>query len=746
MKLDSVSTTIQTNSTSIESHEFKIGDTSTIIEILRNRLYGNPIQTITQEYISNARDSHRESKQTRPITITLPTMLDSVIKIRDYGIGLDKQKVCDVFVNYGTSTKRNDDNMTGGYGLGAKSAWAYTDSFCVVSFLEGKRFTYVAHTGNNKNGTFELIDESDTDEPNGVEIQIPVKTMDIQKFINAVYRTTYFWDNKPELKGITKLEIPSEYLNCAHKYKKDNVLIIKKNIFLFSILSTNYKDVFLLIDGIPYDLHKLTSSNYERDNKFEDRSSIDHAKHATGEVAIRTVRDIVNDEYITCISVENCDVKVAASREEIIIDKNNCVNINNFCKSAIRTIVEMVMDNFNRSDSLNKHIDIYEDMNLIFNYKSLPLTKDEKKIICGHTESDINFHFDFAQNYTCDNFTGMLVHTMKKNKNGNGIKIRSVPCSYITIDKKNHIVIVDGDFNVSKHIRGLFVNFDKDRIETYKIYTVICEQPYIEKIKNICQAILLSEIKIEKKNRNKNSANLNILRNDKEVKIRYLGMNIPRTAVINISGIVNKNTSEIENYGAKHILVPFSNGNEFDDLKFIKFIRLCKINSLEVIRCGKKDYKKLIKLSNVIQYEHFTNNLPLFFELSDHTLRKHAFRNLNLSLFAMRAYRESITCQLMQNLFDMYPKSIESFGRTYNCYDIPEEMLSEYYPTYINACNDFKIVTKMEDELLKKYVLLRDCDTKNLGEYVHYINSKKDHLLKYQATDLVCTNTSDIAP
>ena len=71
-------------------------------------------------------------------------------------------------------------------------------------------------------------------------------------------------------------------------------------------------------------------------------------------------------------------------------------------------------------------------------------------------------------------------------------------------------------------------------------------------------------------------------------------------------GIVNKNTSEIENYGAKHILVPFSNGNEFDDLKFIKFIRLCKINSLEVIRCGKKDYKKLIKLSNVIQYEHFT--------------------------------------------------------------------------------------------------------------------------------------------
>ena len=231
MKINEIKNSIKTNSSSQESHEFSIGDVSTIIEILRNRLYSNPIQTLTQEYMCNARDAHREAERNgvegatqRPIQVTMPTELESVIKFRDFGVGLSKPRVKDVFVNYGVSTKRSDNDETGGFGLGAKSAWAYTDSFVVVSYYEGTCSTYIAHTGNNKNGTFELVSEEPTSEPNGVEVQIPVKSSDIYKFKSAVYRTAMFWKVKPELKGIADSEIPREYsVNSSVIFEKDGI-------------------------------------------------------------------------------------------------------------------------------------------------------------------------------------------------------------------------------------------------------------------------------------------------------------------------------------------------------------------------------------------------------------------------------------------------------------------------------------------------------------------------------------------
>ncbi len=113
MKINEIKNSVKTNSDNQESHEFTIGDVSTIIEILRNRLYSKPIQTLTQEYMCNGRDAHREAERNglegaskRPIQVTLPTELESVIKFRDFGLGLSKQRVAEVFVKYGVSTKR----------------------------------------------------------------------------------------------------------------------------------------------------------------------------------------------------------------------------------------------------------------------------------------------------------------------------------------------------------------------------------------------------------------------------------------------------------------------------------------------------------------------------------------------------------------------------------------------------------------------------------------------------------------
>ena len=123
-------TNIQTKSTS-----FGIGDVSTVIEILRNRLYSNPIQTLVQEYICNARDAMREANTwgKTPLVIGVPNAVNPLFTVRDFGLGLTPDRVEKVFVLYGASTKRDSNNQTGGFGIGAKSAWSYTDSFTVTT-------------------------------------------------------------------------------------------------------------------------------------------------------------------------------------------------------------------------------------------------------------------------------------------------------------------------------------------------------------------------------------------------------------------------------------------------------------------------------------------------------------------------------------------------------------------------------------------------------------------------------------
>jgi hypothetical protein len=699
MQIATNNSTVQTNSTSIESHSFSIGDVSTIIDILRNRLYSNPIQTLTQEYLSNARDSHRESKQARPITVTLPTKLDSVLKIRDYGVGLDKQRVRDVFVNYGISTKRSDNSQTGGFGLGAKSAWAYTDSFTVVSFYEGRRHTYIAHTGKNKNGTFELIDECDTNEPNGVEVQIPVKEMDIYKFVNAVYRTTLFWENKPELKGITKMEIPDEY-TANFQFKKNGTTLVPETQFMRNVFNIGYSThkIFALIDGIPYDLAKVCPS-------------ISSA---------RQISTTVRNTHITFISVNNGDISVAASREEISSDQANMSAIDKFCTSSVKDIVDIVVENFDNSfNSLKNYVDVYEAMSEIVCYNHLTLNEEQKVKVFRHVQNGIVFTFDLANNYTCDKFEKIMVHSMKKKR----VKsyLESDTRSHVEIGNNKVIVLVDeelSDAAKKRKIRSLLVQ------SNVKIYEITCKTGYLQDVKDVCGARLISELKAETRSYNPRTGRI---KEDDEVQIRTLEASCYSDAVQS-NGIETKKISEIEESDDEYVLVPFSRESEFDkeNRSFIKMVDFLCRNNKVVIRCGKKDYDRLVELDNVEEYKDIVDNFVEHYPLSEEKIRKMVFSGVDRNLFGLRKHSAKINCPMFQKLFEMYPERLENTD-----INMDEALLVKHYPAYNKAVNEFKLVQKLEEGIKATYSLLGCCfNTNYTQEFIHYINGKAQATIK----------------
>ena len=43
---------------SLKDHQYGIGDVGLVLEILRNKLYKDPILAVVREYVTNARDAH----------------------------------------------------------------------------------------------------------------------------------------------------------------------------------------------------------------------------------------------------------------------------------------------------------------------------------------------------------------------------------------------------------------------------------------------------------------------------------------------------------------------------------------------------------------------------------------------------------------------------------------------------------------------------------------------------------------
>lgn len=149
-------------------------DPAAIAMHIRNmiRMYANPRLAALREYTSNARDSHKAAGYTGPVEVTLPTALHPFLTVRDYGIGLDKEGVKG-FGQFGRSTKNDNNEYIGGFGLGSKSGLAVASQFTVIAVKDGKKNTVVVGRDEKNNPSLGFLPEQDTDERNGVTIQIP---------------------------------------------------------------------------------------------------------------------------------------------------------------------------------------------------------------------------------------------------------------------------------------------------------------------------------------------------------------------------------------------------------------------------------------------------------------------------------------------------------------------------------------------------------------------------------------------
>jgi len=193
----------------VRSHDFdeaEFGidqeDIGFVIDLLRNQIYSNKILAVVREYTTNAVDAHKDvGKPNLPISVNLPTRFNPHFTVRDYGHGLSHDDVCNIYVRYCKSTKRQSNAFTGQLGIGCKSGFAYGDSFTVTSFHEGIKTTYVAQIDETSQGKIIKMDETESKEKSGIEIKIAVAEEDIYSFNSEALKLFKYFKVKPKLTG-----------------------------------------------------------------------------------------------------------------------------------------------------------------------------------------------------------------------------------------------------------------------------------------------------------------------------------------------------------------------------------------------------------------------------------------------------------------------------------------------------------------------------------------------------------------
>jgi hypothetical protein len=309
---------------------FGITNHSMIFDILRSKMYSDPILAVVREISCNARDANVEAgKADIPINIHLPTKEDPNFEVSDSGLGISPDRMANIFINYGSSSKRGTNEQIGGFGLGAKSPFAYTDAFNLTTIHDGVKYEYAIFLDESRAGKVALLHSEPTTEPSGTKLSVPVDLKNIRDdaevFRRHMISIVGGWDVQP----IT---------NAPHKFKPYSEVKLYENEFGYVIDSTGTEAehhirygswVCLMVSGIMYALPENCSRDIS--SRYFERYS----------------------RKVICLKVKTGEVELASNRESVAKSATGFIDQlhRNFC-DALRRDSEKAMNAESLDDAI----------------------------------------------------------------------------------------------------------------------------------------------------------------------------------------------------------------------------------------------------------------------------------------------------------------------------------------------------------------------------------------------------------
>lgn len=223
MIIAKVTSTPVVTSLSSAPASFRIKASARAFKILSG-FYSDPLLAIPRELGANAWDSHVKAGKTDTMfDVHAPNHLEPWFSIRDFGTGLSRESIEQIYTTYFESTKTTDNDSDGCMGLGSKTPFNYTENFSVTSYFGGEKHVYNCFIDGNGVPSILHFDTENSTEPNGVEVKFAVKAGDINMFVDKIRSAYAPFRFKPVIKGAV-----INYPEITHLFK-GNSWAVRKN-------------------------------------------------------------------------------------------------------------------------------------------------------------------------------------------------------------------------------------------------------------------------------------------------------------------------------------------------------------------------------------------------------------------------------------------------------------------------------------------------------------------------------------
>ena len=402
-----------------EKKVFGIKQNAKMFSILSDKLYSNKPAAIVRELGCNALDAHVAAGNTDAFTVHVPNTLEPWYSIRDYGIGLSHDDVMVLFSTYGVSTKDNSDLFIGALGLGTKSPFAYTDSYTVVSYFQGMLRTYNAYINEDGEPTITLVSAVPTQEPNGLEITVPIVANDYSQFCDEVQKYYSHYPVWPTIRGNNQIKPVVFKYTVSGKGWAFLADTSGRSAVHYQSYRNRSGSCVALMGNVPYpvDISQLEAETDSQDYQSFVLPFFQRKSHLFFELG---------------------DLDMAASREALSYDKVTVANIVNRIKSVqVHLLKELTKEIAACPTEWSARIKLWDRKALSsklgkgtkIEWRGIELNIDdhfmEKTYTTEHRAGELNF-YDFSAHDFCNKNLNFLGGKLKERYNG-GFKLRVHP-------------------------------------------------------------------------------------------------------------------------------------------------------------------------------------------------------------------------------------------------------------------------------------------------------------------------------
>ena len=405
--------------------------------LLSSTLYKEPYRAIIRELVSNAIDASKAANEAKPVILHIPSSISANdnFYVQDFGIGMTLEHVINIYGNYFSSSKQNDSNSIGGFGLGGKTPFIYVkdkaDGFKLetTSPEDGVRRTFVFKMQTNQYGGLqpvysylENLDEVDS-LTKGTKVSFKLDNMtdivhfseSIQDIIFSSYPIVYKGvfehgnGNTTEMsnsifkKILQRFNIKTKYEQIVEKLKNNELIKLDNdfsyiNLPIHPINTNKNKTIISLILGNVFyqypidfsDTHVTLLEKLKDIHQVINKIDKNHVYNAVlpifksdnnGKITFSLSREAIQDNQYNNDIIQNLVTDYLNKEIQIAQD---------LLKQVINNNVSNIQISMSKNRSFHSNVKLYLQINNLLELnkqKNIKLSKENKSLLTSSIQS-----------------------------------------------------------------------------------------------------------------------------------------------------------------------------------------------------------------------------------------------------------------------------------------------------------------------------------------------------------------------